>query len=217
MGSSFRKDESGASMVEFTLVFPIILLVALGTVDATLMLWDWARANKAAYRGARIAVISKPVATGITTFAYDRNPMHIGDLCFNTANGQRLADVDCPVVTTRCTFSARTCSGGQIRDVDATTRILGEMQRIFPRLGADNVEIEYQTNGLGFYGRPDGLPMDVTVRIRCMSAQFFFLGALMGWAFPPPPAGCPAANGAVTGPALPSFSSTLPSEGMGAS
>ncbi|WP_280824122.1 TadE/TadG family type IV pilus assembly protein [Pseudaminobacter soli (ex Li et al. 2025)] len=215
--SRFRKDDSGASMVEFTLVFPMILLVTLGTVDATLMLYDWACANKAAYRGARMAVISAPVATGITTFAYDTNPTHMGDLCFSTDNGQASVDVACPTVTTRCTFSAKTCSGGQIRDAAATTRILGEMQRIFPRLTADNVEVEYRTNGLGFYGRPGGLPMDVTVRIRCMSSQFFFLGALMGWAFPALPAGCPAGAGAVTGPALPAFSSTLPSEGMGAS
>ena len=38
------RDCLGASLVEFTVVFPVLILVALGTVDVTYMLFDWALA-----------------------------------------------------------------------------------------------------------------------------------------------------------------------------
>jgi hypothetical protein len=86
------------------------------------------------------------------------------------------------------------------------------MHQIFPRLQPQNVQISYQTSGLGFVGRPDGLPMEVTVSIRCMTHQFYFIDALMGWLFSSP-AGCDPAPAA--GLSIPAFASTLPSEGMG--
>lgn len=209
--SRFFKETDGASMVEFAIVLPVILLVALGTVDVTMMLWDWAQANKAAYRGARVAVVTAPVAEGITAFEYDDNPLYMGDRCFLPSTGAGNPDVKCPAVDTICTSA--TCTGGQAVDSDAFNQIVAAMQKIFPRLTAANVEVEYRTNGLGFYGRPGGLPMDVTVRLRCMKTQLFFLPALAGWTFSDLPADCPAAS--VEGPNMPTFSSTLTSEAMG--
>ena len=209
--SSFFKDTAGASMVEFAIVLPVILLVALGTVDVTMMLWDWSQANKAAYRGARIAIVTEPVATGITSFNYDTNPLHMGDRCFLPSTGAGNVAVNCPTVETNCTSTA--CTGGQTVDSNAFNQIVAAMQKIFPRLTAANVEVEYRTNGLGFYGRPGGLPMDVTVRLRCMKTQLFFLPALAGWTFSDLPDDCPASS--IEGPNMPTFSSTLTSEAMG--
>jgi Flp pilus assembly protein TadG len=198
-------------MVEFAIVLPVILLVALGTVDVTMMLWDWAQADKAAYRGARVAIVTEPVATGITSFNYDTNPLHMGDRCFLPSTGAGNVAVNCPTVETNCTSTA--CTGGQTVDSNAFNQIVAAMQKIFPRLTAANVEVEYRTNGLGFYGRPGGLPMDVTVRLRCMKTQLFFLPALAGWTFSDLPDDCPASS--IEGPNMPTFSSTLTSEAMG--
>lgn len=213
--SRFFRETAGAAMIEFTLIVPLLLAVALGTVDVTLMLYDWSMANKAAYRGARVAVVSNPVAQDITNLDYDTNPLHIGDLCFAVDSGAADGTVACPTVATTCTST--TCSNSWVRDDAAFELILAEMMEIFPRLTEENVEIEYRTTGLGFFGRPGGLPMTVTVRIRCMRARLFFIGAWgADWVFGDLPDAC-ADDANPSGPPLPAFSTTLQSEGMGAS
>jgi hypothetical protein len=87
------------------------------------------------------------------------------------------------------------------------------MDDIFPRLQRQNVVISYQTTGLGYVNRPNGLPMNVTVSLRCMSHQFYFLGALMGWAFPNLPNSCPSPL-TTNGPIISSFATTLTSEDL---
>jgi len=217
---SFLRDCEGSVLVEFTLVFPMFMLAAFGTVDVSYMMFEWAQANKAAYIGARTAVVTNPVASGITALTYSTQSTELGLSCFNSADGTVNSTAACPTVNTTCTPAASsggTCSDGSTFDDTAFGTILGNMQKALPRLQRQDVQVVYKTNGLGFVGQLNGagtsgaLPMNVTVSIQCMTHQFFFLGALMGWVFPNPPAGCPAAP---AGPAIPSFSTTLPSEGM---
>src|SRR5690242_19796582 len=100
--NKFLRDCSGAVLVEVSIIFPIFLLVALGTVDVSYMLFDWTQANKATYRGARMAVISDPVATGITNPTYSTAGTQLGQLCFDSA-GAANATSSCPTVNTVCT------------------------------------------------------------------------------------------------------------------
>ena len=217
------RNIQGSSLVEFTLVFPVLILVALGTVDATFMLFDWTQANKAVYAGARLAIVSDPVATGITNLAYtDAQRVLIGQACFDTATGT--ANGNCPSASTVCTPAATggSCTNGfafadaaftNAGDATKPVGIFDVMKQVFPRLQRQNVQIKYQTNGLGFSGRPPelgGLPMNVTVSIRCMTFQFYFLAGLMNWTFPALQ-NCPAAP---AGPSMPQFATTLPSEDM---
>jgi Flp pilus assembly protein TadG len=212
------RDSDGGALVEFTLVFPILLLAALGTVDFTYMLFDWSMANKAAFIGARTAVVSNPVATEITNPTYDTTLL--GLPCSDATTGA--ATGNCPAaVSTVCTpgASGGSCTAGYSFNDTAFTTILGNMQSVFPRLQRQNVQITYQTNGLGFVGRPGGLPMAVKVSIRpsanpsisCMTHRPYFINSLMGWIFTVP-AGCPA--GTTAGLPIPTFATTLPSEDM---
>jgi hypothetical protein len=102
------------------------------------------------------------------------------------------------------------CTNGFRWDETAFGGIFGAMQNVFPRLERENVVISYQTNNQGFVGQPGGLPMSVTVSIRCMTHEFYFIDALLKWTFSPP-SGCPAT---LRGPPIPSFASTLQSEDM---
>jgi hypothetical protein len=212
--SRLRRDCSGASLIEFTLVFPVLLLVALGSVDITYMLYEWALANKAAYRGARIAIVTDPVSPNVTDLNYP--PLVMGDLCFDPANGAPAMDggaAKCPNVNYTC----GALTGTACPNNSAFRTILQEMRRTFPRLQAGHVEISYRTNGLGFVGRPGGLPMTVTVSVRCMTHELYFLPGLMryfgeNWLFPALPNSCPVSQ---PGPTIPAFSSSLPSEAMG--
>jgi len=190
-------DCDGGSLLEFTMVFPIVMMVVLGTVDATYMLHEWNQASKAAYRGARQAVVSAPAVPAVAAPAY--NPLFTGQDCYDPTTGTSTGA--CPTIDQSCT--------GVACDATALAPILAAMQTAFPRVQAANVQIRYQTNGLGFNGQPGGLPMSVTVSIACMNHQMFFIGNWMGWLLPAVD-GCQPAQ---TVP-IPAFSSTLPSEDM---
>jgi hypothetical protein len=189
-------------------------LVAFGTVDVSYMLFEWGEANKAAYMGTRFAVVSDPVASGITNLTYNitAGGNQLGSLCFNPSTGADNGNCTTVMVDTVCTPAASngTCTGWTWNET-AFTAILTRMQTVFPRLTRRNIQVSYKSVGLGFVGRPNGLPMDVTVSIQCMTHRFYFLGALMRWIFTVP-RGCP--SGTVAGIRIPSFATTLPSEDM---
>jgi Flp pilus assembly protein TadG len=220
----FSKDSRGTSLLEFTLVFPLVMLASLGTLDVAYMLFDWAAANKAAFVGARRAVVLDPVATEVTDLTYSSAATETGRACSDPTTGAADPTSNCPTVNTVCTPAATggTCTNGYTWNETAFTDptapldsplsgIFDQMHKVFPRLQRQNVQISYQTSGLGFVGRPNGLPMYVTVSIRCLTHEFYFLGGLMNWAFTAP-AGCPA--GTPAGWSIPSFATTLPSEDM---
>src|SRR5262245_53640875 len=109
------RDSSGASLVEFTLVFPVVLLVSLGIVDVAYMLWEWGEANKATHIGARRAVVLDPVATAVTDLTYSSAATQTGKLCFDPATGAADTSVaNCPTVDTVCTPAATggNCTNG---------------------------------------------------------------------------------------------------------
>jgi len=230
----FISDRDGSILVELSLVLPLILFVALGTIDMSYMLYDWESANKAAYAGARAAIVSAPVATGITSPAW--NGALIGESCIDATTGLPNKDgagADfCPSVSTVCTpngSNSGSCTDGSAFDNLAFCRIFtgdptcpatavsGSMKSVFPRLQRQNIQIAYQTSGLGFVGRPDGLPMNVTVSIRCMTHDFYFVTPFVAyftgrlWTFGALPNDCPDTTAA---PSMPSFATTLPSEDM---
>ena len=201
----------GAALVEFTLVFPVFMLVAFGTVDVVYMLSEWTLANKAAYEGAHTAIISNPVAAGITNLNNSYEQTQIGEMCFS-------AGVTCPTVSANCTWDsatsniACTCAGtnsGCLQytgaDNSAFTTIVSRMQTVFPRLQQQNVTISYVSDNmdLGFAGQPNGIPMAVTVSVVGMTHQFYFIGPLMNFF-----------GGGFANCSIPAFATTMQSEDM---
>src|SRR5437868_1271710 len=83
------RDISGSALVEATLVIPLMLLLALGIIDVTYMFYEWGLANKAAYRGARTAVVSNPVASDVTNVSFTAT---VGQLCFVPTTGGAATD-----------------------------------------------------------------------------------------------------------------------------
>ena len=55
------------------------------------------------------------------------------------------------------------------------------MRLVQPRLQPQNVTITYTSTGLGYVGRTGGLPMTVTVSVKCLTFNLFFLDAWYGW------------------------------------
>ncbi len=212
------RDIAGSVIVEYSIVFPVFILVTLGMVDIGYMLADWAAANKAVYLAARTAIVSDPVAQSIT----DPQGSPIGQYCFNFSDGT--SNGNCPSLTAICTGAAIsgscTCTGtgcpSSTPNFDDTsfTNIVARMHGVFCPLLApsdascplkrENVKITYQTTGYGYAGQPGGLPLTVTVQLTNMTHQFYFIGPLMrffGGIFP-------------TSSQIPAFASTLTSEDM---
>jgi hypothetical protein len=189
-----------------------MLALALGTVDAAYMFYEWALANKAAYWGARTAIVSNPVASNLANISYTATQQQqLGQLCFGPTTG---TVTNCPSIgPVHCVSGS--CDGtGSTYDSAAFTHILTAMQTIFPRIAASNVQITYSTNGLGFVGQPYSgssdftnphytLPMNVTVSITGMTHQFFFIQGLLRFF-----------GGGVSTKNIPPFSTTLQSQSI---
>jgi hypothetical protein len=165
-------------MVEASLSITLLLVLTLGFVDFGYALWQWNAASKAVQVGARMAAISPPVATEVIAAGPATNP------------GNAIPSGSYNFV---CDGAASTCSNGTFNAANFG-RILGGddgactrpstgrpgMCDFFPLITAQNVEIRYASTGLGYQGRPGGAVPTITVSLKGLNYQFFFLGGLLG-------------------------------------
>ena len=74
---------------------------------------------------------------------------------------------------TTCTCAAGgTCSFPLTADTVAYQRLVARMQQIQPRLGAQDVSVEYAWSGLGYSGDPNGPDVSPTVTVRIDNLGF---------------------------------------------
>lgn len=236
MASKLHTDQSGAALLEFAVVFPLAVLVILGTVEASLLMLDWAAGTKATYLGARVAVVSDPVADGarFSMSSYTNLTTKSGAYCVTTT-GTTATDAGCPTVSITCTGNADinadgTCTSGTFNKT-AFKKIFDAVQRAYigRKLDPQQVQVSYVTTDLGFVGQQryydetvldkdkttGELPLNVTVSLRCMQHQFYFIGGLLRWAFPAQSGTCSGiTTGGTKGMAMPNFYTTLPSEDL---
>lgn len=167
---SIFKDRSGTAMVEFTIIFMLLMLLTGGIVDFGNLLYQWNSAEKATQAGVRAAMISDPVATELATFDCDNNSITLGTPCRN--GGTSFGTIVCNGATS-------TCSDGKTFSAAALGLILAPMRKMFPRLQAQNVIVEYTDVGLGFAGRQAPIP-EIRVRLTGLTFDYAFLGGLLG-------------------------------------
>lgn len=222
------RDEAGTSFIEFTVIFPLTVLVVLGTVDASLLMFDWSSATKATYAGARTATVTDPVAgdAHFSLTSYTSQASYSGKYCFQQGNGKPDTTAACPTVNVTCTGDTTkaggSCSSGSF-DAKAFKAIFDSVQNAYPyrKLDPRQVRVSYVTSSLGFVGQQsfDGtmgeLPMNVSVELRCLTHQFYFVSGLVDWTFGTLPKDCSGiALGTDPGLVMPPFYTTLPSEDL---
>lgn len=180
---NFRANKSGAVATEFGLLFMILFVLTLGTIEFGLAVFEWARTEKALQRGARFAVVTDPVATELRAFDGKTNANMWGDGCRDSSTGniQPYCQYDPdPII---CTSTG--CSGYGF-DATAFNAIVARIQQINPRIQAANIVIEYRATELGFVGRPGGVDGEfnlvpaVTVRVQNLAYPFYALDDLLG-------------------------------------
>jgi len=184
----FLRSEDGSMAVEFSIVGILFLIVALAVIDMSRLAWELNSAKAAARAGARLAVVSLPVATQLAD--YDA----VSTLGLPGGSAVPAGAVPDYV----CTSSG--CSNGGTLDTTTFNAIVTRMKRYYGRLTAANVVIEYRHRGLGVAGfiGPDVEPL-VTVKVRNLTFRSASL-QIFG----------------VTGLTVPSVTTTLTGESLGA-
>jgi Flp pilus assembly protein TadG len=174
---AFFRDQRGASAAEFVLVLPVLALFVFGVINVGWFAWKINLMEKAVQAGARYAVVTAPVATGLLTENY------VGTT-YGLSQGQvipasALGKLTCTNTTCACTG---TCpADSTTRNATTFSNMVTRMQVYDPSVQAANVSIEYAGSGLGYAGDPSGMEIAplVTVRLTGLTTRLTgFLPAL---------------------------------------
>ncbi len=160
------KDDSGATLAEFTILLPVLLLIVFAVVELSSVMWQRQVAEFATSRALRIATTRALIPTGALPDCGVATAAQVGTLCSQVSGAEDW------VLT--CTPSSP-----NICDQQVLMRMLTEIRSIAPQVEATNLEVQVEGSGLGFVGRGHPVPL-VTVRVTRLGYQFMALGPLLG-------------------------------------
>ena len=175
---SLIANRRGSTAAEFSMVLPLLVIMLFAIIDGGRFVWEYNRAEKATQVGARMAVVTDVVSTGLRDNDYldvvvDGKVIKAGMTIPEAALGSIV-----------CNDSSCTCAGAcdgiaAGRDDTAFTNLVNRMQDIKPDITPANVEIVYRGSGLGFAGNPSGMSMSPLVTVRLKDLQFRPVTALL--------------------------------------
>lgn len=152
----FAADRQGASAAEFALVLPLFLLFLFGLIDAGRYAWLLNELEKGTQAGARYAVVTDLVATGLNSY----NP--VGFACPDgpVATADRICPGALGSITCRgsggvsCQCDRAPCPGAGPGNAAAFANIVARVSQLAPAVRAADVAVTYSGSGLGFAGDP---------------------------------------------------------------
>lgn len=206
MFAGLARNEQGATIVEFALVFVLLMALTSGIVEFGYLWWQWNSAEKATQMGVRKAVVTSPVASGLSGADCGSNGRITPGTSCSDPNAASFGTITCTGSGTSWASPSGTCTGcasgvSCTFSTDAFTRIGTVMRGVFPLIQPQNVTVTYAFVGLGFAGRPTPVPA-VTVQLTGMNFSFFVLSGVLGMG----PIALPSFEATLTGEALDSCS-----------
>lgn len=178
----FNDNESGAVLIEYTLIFTMLMVMTFGLIEFGIAFHQYNAAETATGVGARYVATRGPVVTGISD-------------CGVTTSAT--AGTNCSSVSGSGSWTI-TCNAGAPSgacQASVLNALVTRMRQFAPDIQAQNVQVVLRGSGLGYVGRGSPVPL-VTVRLTGMTYDFIAIDDLLGF-------------GAVT---MPSFDATLVGE-----
>ena len=166
-------DRRAAGAAEFAMVLPLLILFLLGTLDAGRYLWEVNKAEKATQAGARVAIVTDVLDSGLATRSY------VGQVVGGVTLTQGDVIPAGALGELKCTNSGCTCASGTCPTITAPgdystrfNRIFQRMEFMKPGIAASNVTVTYRGAGLGFAGDPNGMEIAPLVTVELTGLQF---------------------------------------------
>jgi hypothetical protein len=167
----FRAEDRGTSAAEFALVVPITMLFLFGIIDAGLFAWRINEVEKATQMGTRLAVVTDPVASGLTTASYVNTTVGATTLTQgDVIPAGALGLITCNSASCSCTTGP--CPATLGYSATAFNGIRDRMRRFDSRITAANIVVEYRGSGLGFAGDPNGMEIAPLTTVRVQNLRF---------------------------------------------
>jgi Flp pilus assembly protein TadG len=180
-------SEAGAVLVEVTATILTFFVLIFGVIEFSYVFYQWNSATKSTERGARLAAVSSPVASNLSTLT--------GLEPANNLPGAAMPAFDCtcngstkqctgavPANATACTYNETAMKTILLgRGNDGTNCVRGAnagMCQFFPALRQANVVVRYQYTGMGYAGRIAGPIPTITVSLQNVKYEFLFLSGL---------------------------------------
>lgn len=161
----FVSDQKGATLVELSLIMPIMFIVTFGIIEFGYIVYQYNAAVKATQVGAQYASTHSSVVTGLKDCG--------------TTDYSAKAGTDCAAVAGYNASWSVTCPGGGGCDTGVMTDILTAMQGVYPNLEAGDVSVTLSGDpGLGYIGRGRPVPA-LTVTVDDMTYDYIAIGGLV--------------------------------------
>jgi hypothetical protein len=148
-----------------------------GIIDAGRYMWEINEAQKAAQMGARFAVVTDPIATGISSASFvGVDGLTQGD----RIPASELGTITCTGATVACTGS--NCPSGMdctSANGAAFSALVSRMHDYFPSITPANVTVLYSGSGIGYAGDPNGVQIQPLVTVRLDGLTFQPISTLL--------------------------------------
>lgn len=170
----FWEDRSGGPAAEFSLVLPVLLLFIFGTIDIGRFLYAWNQAEKATQIGARFAVATEAIPSGMKSYSYATVPGGYGLLQGAIVSQNEFGGIHC-TSTSPCTCkgtNSAPCPFSLTHTSGAFTALVNRMRSFKPDIVAADVFVDYDWSGLGYAGDPNGPDIAPMVTVGLQNMQF---------------------------------------------
>ncbi|URD60879.1 pilus assembly protein [Sphingomonas sp. KRR8] len=171
---SLLSDERASGAAEFALVLIPLLMMLFGIIDGGRWLWECNQAEKATQFGARVAVVTDVIPSGLKATFVGKTVGSVTLTQGDVIPAAALGTVTCSKPSGTLSCSCAACSGLTLTPLVTTgwDKIVARMQLIDPRISESNVVVEYRGSGLGYAGDPSGMDISPLVTVRVSQLTF---------------------------------------------